>query len=210
MKHLILTLLFSVTLFAQGAKVASPAEGYQLLMQGNERFVKGQLLHPDRDEVRRVKTVAGQTPFGTILGCSDSRVPPEILFDQGVGDLFVVRVAGNVVGPIELASIEYSVIYLGSKILIVLGHENCGAVDAVQQGKTKDIEPIAELISPAIKPNMTLENAVKENVKNVVGQLEKNPVLADLIKKKQFAVVGGYYDLVSGKVIVLTPAPTHR
>ncbi len=205
MKNLIFALLFFST-----ALTASPADSFKRLMQGNQRYVKGELLHPDRDQERRAQTVAGQNPFATILGCSDSRVPPEILFDQGVGDLFIVRVAGNIVGPIELDSIEYSVIYLGSTFLFVLGHENCGAVDAVQHGKTKDIESVAELIAPGIKPNMTLENAVKANVKNVVAQLEKSPVLADYIKKKKFAVVGGYYDLTSGKVTVLTPSPTDR
>lgn len=203
-------LLASASVFAQDPKVSSPAEGYQRLVEGNRRYVKGDLLHPKRDQERRVQTAAGQKPFGTIMGCSDSRVPPEILFDQGVGDLFVVRVAGNVVGPIELASIEYSVDYLGSKILLVLGHENCGAVDAVQQGMTKDIEPVAELIAPALKPNMSLEEAIKANVKNVVAKLRKNPALAELIEKKEFAVVGGYYDLETGKVVMLTPPPARN
>lgn len=208
MKLILSALLFSSAVFAQG-----PSEGYTRLMQGNARYVKGNLLHPDRDKERRTQTAISQKPFATILGCSDSRVAPEILFDQGIGDLFVVRVAGNVIGPIELASIEYSVIYLGASVLMVLGHEKCGAVDAVLQGITKDIEPIATLIQPAItqaktEQGSTLENAIQDNVKNVVKQLEANPVLADLIKKKKFAVVGGYYDLVSGKVKVLTPAPS--
>jgi len=201
MKNLILALLFFSSAFA------TPSDSFQRLLEGNQRYVKGKLLHPDRDRERREATVAGQNPFATILGCSDSRVAPEILFDQGVGDLFVVRVAGNVFGPLELDSIEYSVIYLGSTILLVLGHENCGAVDAVQHGKTKDIETVAALIKPAIKPKMTLEAAVQANVKNVVAQLQKSPVLADYIKQKKFAVVGGYYDLASGKVTILTPSP---
>lgn len=213
MKLIFSTLLFSSILFAQDKGSVSPSEGFTRLMEGNGRFVKGNLEHPDRDKERRTQTAARQRPFATILGCSDSRVPPEILFDQGVGDLFIVRVAGNVVGPIELASIEYSVIYLGATVLLVLGHENCGAVDAVLQGTTKDIEPIAELIIPAVtiaktEPGSTLENAIQENVENVVKQLEGVPVLAKLIKEKKFAVVGGYYDLISGKVKILTPPPS--
>lgn len=211
MKLILTALLFSSALFAQ--EVSTPADGFKLLMEGNDRYVKGKLLHLNRDEERRAQTATVQKPFGTILGCSDSRVPPEILFDQGVGDLFIVRVAGNVVDPVVLASIEYSVIHLGAKVVLVLGHENCGAVGAVLEGKTKDIEPIANLIAPAIaeaitQPGPLLENAIKDNVENVVWQLQAVPVLADLIKKKKFAVVGGYYDLVSGKVKVLTPAPS--
>lgn len=211
MKLILTALLFSSALFAQN--VSTPGEGYKLLIDGNERYVSGKLLHPNRDEERRTQTATVQKPFGTILGCSDSRVPPEILFDQGVGDLFIVRVAGNVIDPVVLASIEYSVVHLGAKIVLVLGHENCGAVTAVLEGKTKDIEPIANLIAPAIAEAKTqsgslLENAIKDNVENVVWQLQAVPVLADLIKQKKFAVVGGYYDLTSGKVKVLTPTPS--
>jgi len=178
-------------------------------MEGNKRFVDEQLLHPDRDEKRRIQTAPEQNPFGIVLSCSDSRVAPEILFDQGIGDLFIVRVAGNVVGPIELASIEYSALYLGSTILFVLGHKNCGAVSAVLEGNTKDIEPIAALIQPAVEEAKTqkgsqLENAIKDNVLHVVKQLEEVPLIAGLIEKKKFAVVGGYYDVKSGKVEILT------
>lgn len=208
MKLVLITLLFSWACIAEAQQAVSPQEGFKRLMQGNERYVKGTLLHPDRDQERRSQTATIQKPFAVILGCSDSRVPPEILFDQGIGDLFIVRVAGNVVGPIELASIEYAAIYLGATVLVVLGHEKCGAVDAVLGGNTKDIEPIATLIEPAIKqakkePGSILENAIKDNVKNVVDQLEKVPLLADLIKKKKFLIEGGYYDLRSGKVDVL-------
>ena len=92
-----------------------------------------------------------QKPFAIILGCSDSRVSPEILFDQGIGDLFIVRVAGNVAGPVELDSIEYAALYLKSSLVLVLGHENCGAITAVLDGQTKEIEHVADLIAPAIQ-----------------------------------------------------------
>lgn len=212
MRHFLFWFTLSLSCIAQAAQI-SPEAGFQRLMEGNKRFVEERLLHPDRDEKRRVQTAPKQSPFGIVLSCSDSRVAPEILFDQGIGDLFIVRVAGNVVGPIELASIEYSALYLGSTILFVLGHKNCGAVSAVLDGNTKDIEPIAELIQPAVDEAKTqkgpqLENAIKDNVLHVVKQLEKVPLIADLMAKKKFAVVGGYYDVKSGKIEVLTQIPS--
>jgi len=186
----------------------TPTKAFQRLMEGNRRYVKGDLLHPNRDEERRMQTAQAQKPFAVVLGCSDSRAPLEILFDQGIGDLFVVRVAGNVVGPIELASIEFSALYLGSSVLLVLGHQNCGAVQAVLEGKTKDIEPVASLIAPAIsKEKASLKEAVEANVRYGVRHVKDVPLIADLIKKKKFAVVGGYYDFTSGKVEILTEAP---
>ncbi|MDN3505765.1 MAG: carbonic anhydrase [Simkaniaceae bacterium] len=200
MRYITFFILFSCTCFAEQI---SPEAGYKRLMEGNKRFVEEKLMHPHRDEKRRVQTAPKQSPFGIVLSCSDSRVAPEILFDQGIGDLFIVRVAGNVVGPIELASIEYSALYLGSTVLFVLGHKNCGAVSAVLDGNTKDIEPIAELIQPAVEMAKTqkgsqLENAIKDNVLHVVKQLENVPLIADLMEKKKFAVIGGYYDVKSG------------
>lgn len=178
----------------------------QRLISGNERYVNDRLLHPDRTSVRREELRVSQAPFAVILGCSDSRVSPEIIFDQGLGDLFVVRVAGNVVGPLELDSVEFSALYLGSAIIMVLGHENCGAVSAVLQNKTQEIEAVAELIEPAviksrtIKDGNPLENAVKTNVMMVVNQLKLAPVIKKLIQEKKIEVVGGYYHLGSGKV----------
>ncbi len=183
-------------------------EAFQKLKEGNARFMKDQLTHPDRTSERRESVVSKQKPFAVILGCSDSRVAPEILFDQGVGDLFVVRVAGNVSGPLELDSIEYAALHLGSCLVVVLGHENCGAVEAVVQHQTQDIEAVAELIEPAVKniptdqPN-SLELAVKANVKSVVDYLKQTKVIASLLEQKKIAVVGGYYHLKSGEVEML-------
>jgi len=180
-------------------------EALARLKEGNRRFINEHPVHGDRSSARREETALGQEPFAIILGCSDSRVSPEIVFDQGLGDLFTVRVAGNVVGPIELASIEYSALYLHSVLIVVLGHENCGAVKAVIQGKTKDIEPIATLIKPSVKKTARLqgdrlENAIKENVSTMVEQLKNNPVLKTLIEKQALMVKGGYYNFHSGQV----------
>ena len=186
----------------------SPDTAFRFLMEGNQRFVNDQSTHPNRAVERRQETAELQEPFAIILGCADSRVSPEIIFDQGIGDLFVVRVAGNVMGPITLDSIEYSALYLHSTLIMVLGHESCGAVAAVLQGRTQDIENVASLIQPAIEESKTqagnrLENAIKDNVKNVVKQLSKTPVLSKLIAEKKIKIVGGYYNFHSGEVELL-------
>lgn len=198
--------LFSIGLIAEEKSCAvSPAEGMKRLLEGNQRYMQGKMLYPDRSKERRIKTEAIQKPFAVILGCSDSRVPPEILFDQGIGDLFTVRVAGNVVGPVELDSIEYSAFYLGSCFILVLGHENCGAIKAVMAGQTKEIEAVASLITPALAqhPGATTEEAVKDNVLYVIQQLKKSEVLSKLMEKGSLDIRGGYYDFVSGKVALL-------
>lgn len=196
-----LTLLFSATasfLFAQ-----MPSEALQNLIDGNLRYATDQPLYADHSADRRNSLVEGQAPFATIVSCSDSRVPPEVIFDQGTGDLFVVRIAGNVAGPIELDSIDYSAKVLGVKLILVMGHESCGAVKAVLEKNTKDIEELASLIKPAIKKTDDLETAVKDNVRYVVASLRKSPFLKQLIEKKQLACVGGYYNIATGTVEIL-------
>lgn len=206
MKTKILCLLFCLVFCSlKAAKTQAPLER---LIEGNIRFIENKSLHPNRSLERREETAKKQEPIAIIVGCSDSRVAPEILFDQGIGDLFIVRVAGNVVGPIEIASIEYSALYLHSKLIVVLGHENCGAVHAVVEGKTQGIEPIASLIEPAVKmtaktPGNHLENAIKKNVLLVVEQLQNNPLLKPIIEKEQLTIKGGYYNFHTGKVELL-------
>lgn len=184
----------------------TPQEAQKRLMSGNERYVKDKLEHPDRTSERREALTASQSPFATILGCSDSRVSPEIVFDQGIGDLFVVRVAGNVVSRVELDSIDYSAIYLGSSIILVLGHENCGAVKAVLSKNVKDIETVAALIEPAVTPfrnekgENVLTDAIKANVRMIVKQLKQAPALARLIAEQKIDVIGGFYNLRTGAV----------
>lgn len=181
----------------------TPSDALKRLMEGNERYTKDQLLHPNRSSFRREEIQKKQLPFATILGCSDSRVAPEIVFDQGLGDLFTVRVAGNVVGPVGLDSIDYSVKYLGSTLVVVLGHEACGAVTAVMDGNTADIEEIAGLIQPAIEEAEDLEEAVKANVRSIVTQLKESRFLKQVISTKKIECIGAYYHLKSGRVEIL-------
>lgn len=183
----------------------NPHEALKQLVEGNARYMQEKLLHPNRSKEARLCSADGQNPFAIILGCADSRVSPEIIFDQGIGDLFVVRVAGNVVGPVELDSIEYSALYLKSSIIMVLGHENCGAIQALINGQSQDIETIASMITPSLERARTqkgslIENTVKDNVHSVVEQLKNSPVLAKLIQAKKIDVVGGYYEFQSGGV----------
>lgn len=183
----------------------TPEEGLQRLLEGNKRYVNDKLEHPDRTAFRREALVSKQKPFATILGCADSRVSPEIIFDQGIGDLFVVRVAGNVLGSVVLDSLEFASLYLGSSTLLVLGHENCGAVAAVLENQTEDIEAVADLIRPAIrqvdrKSSQAIEEAIKANVISVVQNLKQTPTLKKLVEEKKLNIIGGYYKLASGEV----------
>lgn len=203
---LLISAVFSLTL--EGAM--TPDEALKTLLEGNQRYMRDELRNADGNSQRRSYQFSKQNPFATILGCADSRVSPEIVFDQGIGDLFVVRVAGNIAGPIELDSLEYSVIYLGSQLVVVLGHENCGAVTAVLDGKTKDIEAIAEKIQPAIqnispKEPGALKKATVANIRRVVAQLSNTPVMAKYIQSGKLKIVGGYYDLLTGEVCLIDP-----
>lgn len=181
-----------------------PKIALQRLLKGNERFVADKSHCPDRNQDRRAATAAKQKPFAIVLGCSDSRVPPELAFDQGIGDIFVVRVAGNVVGATELDSVEYSAIHNHSSIIVVLGHENCGAVTAVLANNTQDIEAVADLIKPAVdKSNKNLNVAIEANIRNSVDRIRQSPPIANLIKEGKVDVVGAYYNLRTGKVNVL-------
>lgn len=177
-----------------------PDQALARLKEGNARYLKDETTCPSRGQIRREAVSSKQKPFATIVGCSDSRVAPEIVFDQGIGDLFVVRVAGNVVGPFELDSIDYSLLNLGSNLIVVLGHENCGAVKAVLDKTAQDIESLAKFIGPAIGHNHNLDIAIKANVRQVVKIIEEHAVISRLVKQKKVKVVGGYYHLVSGKV----------
>lgn len=194
-------LTFFILLSFQTLYGYTPEEALSRLKAGNQRYVHNQLEHPNRDAESRQETKTSQTPYGTILGCSDSRVPPEILFDEGIGDLFVVRVAGNIASAVEIDSIDYSAIYLGSSIILVLGHENCGAVQAVLDNNTKDIQAVANLIAGSLNvEEKNLEAAIKQNVKGVVKKLKISPVIARLISEHKLNVVGGYYHFKTGEV----------
>ncbi len=186
-----------------------PQNALKRLIEGNKRYVNNKSTHPNRHEERRKKTAFKQSPYAIIVGCSDSRVAPEIIFDEGLGDLFVVRVAGNVIGPLELDSVEYSALYLNSSIILVLGHESCGAVDAVINNQTKDIQSVAKLIKPSVKEaeqsnkNNLLERSIKTNAINMKNYLEKSPNIAGLIQDKKIQVHAGYYNFKTGIVEIL-------
>ncbi len=190
----------------------TPKKALQNLLDGNARYIEDHLLHPSHTE-RREAVSSRQEPFAIILGCSDSRVPPEIIFDQGVGDLFVVRVAGNVVGPVALNSIEYATKYLHSSLIFVLSHERCGAVTAVFEGDTTDIEAISSLINPVIQEckqdckhtssEDLLDLCIRSNATNVAKNIRSSPLIARYIQEQKIDVVAGYYDLYTGKVEIL-------
>jgi carbonic anhydrase len=195
-------LLFLISLNGFAADL-SPS--LQRLMDGNARYMNDQTENPDRNAYRRQEVAKKQYPFAVIVGCSDSRVPPEIIFDQGIGDLFTIRVAGNVVGPLELDSIEYATEYLGATFLLVMGHESCGAVSTVFQGELDDIEDVAQLILPAIqniKPH-TVEEAIKANARSVVNYLRQTTLLKKIIAEGRLELRAAYYHLESGQVELL-------
>ena len=183
-------------------------EALAKLLQGNKRYVAGKPLHPNNSAKHRTQVATGQHPFAIIVSCSDSRVPPEVLFDQGLGDLFVIRSAGHVVDDFALGSIEYAVEHLGSKLIVVLGHERCGAVDATVKGGEAPghIKSVVEAIRPAVakakgKHGDVLCNAVKSNVKMTAEKIKgAGPILTEPIEDGLLKIVGAYYDLDTGAV----------
>lgn len=189
-----------------------PNEGVNKLMEGNQRFVQGKLTNPNQDTVRLTEVAAGQSPFAAILSCADSRVPPEILFDQGLGDLFVVRDAGNVATPEEIGSLEYAVAILGSKVLMVLGHQSCGAVTAALEGGkvSENIDRLLGQIQPAVEEfqgqqsdQKALKKAVEANVKFQIERVKLSPIISEKLAEGNLTIVGGYYNLDTGEVSLL-------
>lgn len=179
---------------------ASNNESLAALKAGNQRYVDDKSNTPNRSVERRLETRQSQRPFAIILGCADSRVPPEIIFDQGIGDLFIVRVAGNCLGPLEKESILYSVLQLESRLIVVLGHENCGAVQAALNGQLVALPGLNDLITPAISGATNLHDAIEKNVIHVTQQMMAVPELADKLRSGELGVVGGIYDFKTGYV----------
>ena len=181
------------------------------LMAGNKRYVANQALHPDASRARRKALESGQHPFAVILGCADSRVAPELLFDQGLGDLFVIRMAGNIVDDAVLGSIEYAVEHLGTSLIMVLGHEKCGAVSAAVQGGVAPghIQALVTAIRPSVVASAKesgdkVHNCVIANARRVALQVrESEPILKDAVAKHGVSVVAADYALDSGKVNLL-------
>ncbi len=190
----------------------TPKEALQRLIDGNKRYVDLKVQRPDQTADRRTEVAKGQSPFALILSCSDSRVPPEILFDQGLGDLFVMRTAGNVTDDIVLGSIEFGVEELGIPLLVVLGHERCGAVTAAVNGDhvPGHISAIVEAIQPAVdkvkgQSGDAVDNAVRANALMVAEQLAAaGPILSESVKAGKLMVVAARYDLDTGTVEILS------
>jgi len=190
----------------------TPDQSLQLLLDGNKRFTEQKSVHPRQNFARLTETGADQFPFASFLSCADSRVPVEILFDQGVGDCFVVRVAGNIATPEAIGSLEFGSAVLGSRVLLVMGHENCGAVNAVLRQQKLPAESKIGSLVPYIQPGVEkskgqqgndLVNAIKDSVLVQVEALKKSPILTGLIKDNKLKIVGAYYDLDTGKVEIL-------
>jgi carbonic anhydrase len=192
---------------ASDTKGASPEQALQQLIDGNARYVQDKSIHPDSRP-----SDATQHPLAVILSCSDSRVPPEIAFDQGVGSLFVIRAAGNTYDKLALESIEYAVGNLGTRLVIVMGHEQCGAVSgAVKAYPKPEVGPMLKNIYPAVhatqgKPGDPVANAVDANAILTAQRLAKEPAMAKAIAADGLKILPARYSLATGKVQVL---PAH-
>lgn len=194
----------------------TPSEALERLREGNRRFAAGRCEHGSCDEWRRRGLVAGQSPFAVVLGCSDSRVPAEVVFDQGLGDLFVVRVAGNIAGPTQVASVEFAAERFGTRVIVVLGHTRCGAVaaalEALDRGgdaHTSEPGPIIGRILPVVETlpasgagvEARSRAAERANIDASVARLrDDSPVLRALRETDGLLVVGAVYSLESGLV----------
>ena len=210
-----------ILVFASGlvyAGLEAGGDSLSKLLEGNKRFISGELAQKDIGDKRRHELVTGQHPFATVLSCSDSRVAPEVIFDEGLGDVFIVRVAGNVVEPTTLGSIEYGAEHLHTPLLVILGHESCGAVKATLEAKGKpegNVGAIIKKIMPAVKtakkakkdPAETLNLAVQENVKNTYKDIMKSKIVKELVHEGKLKVVAAEYYLDSGKVELIDLEP---
>jgi carbonic anhydrase len=201
-----------------------PDEAIQRLKDGNDRFVAGKSSHPDATVERREDTAKnGQHPFAVVVSCSDSRVPVEIVFDQGIGDLFVVRVAGNVCNRDEIGSVEYGTDHLATPVLVVLGHTHCGAVTAVAQGAelpgnvaalVRNIHPAVETAKkthPGVEGDALVAAAIDANVWQSIADLLKNsPIARERVEAGKLKIVGAVYDIEAGQVKWLGENPDQQ
>jgi carbonic anhydrase len=187
----------------------TPYQGYEILVEGNKRFINN--LNSNHDHLDTInETREGQYPFAVILSCMDSRTSVELIFDQGLGDLFSIRVAGNIVNDDILASIEYAIKYVGSKVLLVLGHTECGAIKSAKQGvKDGHITALLDRIQPSISKAMLKDdgdhlfddNVAYANVENSLEDiLNGSEIVKDMFKKGQIGILGAIYDIETGQV----------
>jgi len=209
---LFISLFFSCSQKPEKVQVSTLAP-IDKLKTGNERFVSGHPVHPDETLTRIRELKKGQNPFVVVVSCSDSRLPPELIFDQGLGDVFSIRTAGNVIGDYELGSIEYAVEHLHCKLIVVLGHENCGAIQAyATSGNEKHNDHIQTLVDYIAAeeeekniPDSSRSNIdilVKANIAHGVNFLRSStPILKPLVDKNEIKIIGAYYDLDNGNVL---------
>jgi carbonic anhydrase len=187
-------------------------EAFSRLVSGNERFVRGEARFPTVQKEMLAALAKGQRPYATVLGCSDSRVPPELIFDAGFGELFIVRVAGNVISPEVMGTLQYAAVHLRTPLFVVLGHDGCGAVNAALAAKHGAQEPshIALLLDnilpglrdlpPELEPDAEIRAAVEANVRWSMHQLLETPEAKARLDEGRTKLVGGVYELNSGRV----------
>ncbi|MTJ12045.1 carbonic anhydrase [Anabaena sp. UHCC 0187] len=190
----------------------SAEEAKRRLIEGNRRFINQNRQYPNQTKRRLQSVSKKQYPYAAILGCADSRVPPEIIFDQGLGDLFVVRIAGNIASNETIGSLEYSAANLGTQLIVVLGHKGCGAVSAAMDNQPDDgnIGSVVDGIKPSLSQNPRMrgninDNAVINNIEYQARKLQNNSQIIDrLIRDNRLKIVGAYYDIDTGRVRFLT------
>ena len=213
--------IVSLFLFATvSARAVTPPEALVKLQEGNKRYVAGKAVHPNQTQALRKESAGGQQPFASILACSDSRAPVELIFDQGIGDIFVVRVAGNVIDTMEIGTLEYGVAHLATPLIVVLGHTHCGAVSAAVKDYPVEgsIVPLVEKILPAVyrtkknEPGLAgndlVAKATEENVwQSIRDLLSRSPIVREQIKAGKLQVIGAIYDIETGAVKWLGPCP---
>jgi carbonic anhydrase len=208
---LVLAVMFATSFAGEGHDGISPDKAIEMLKAGNARHVSGHPTHPHESAARLHEIAQGQKPFAIILGCADSRVPPELVFDAGLGDLFDVRVAGNIVDDAVIGSIEYAVEHLGTTLIVVLGHERCGAVQAAYDGGEAAghlgtlVEHLKSAVEKAKKqPGDGVDNAVRINATQVAEELRNSkPILSKAVAEGKIKIVAARYDLDDGKVQIL-------
>lgn len=193
--------------------IVTESTNLEKLLQGNSRFATARPLHPDESRQRIHEIAAGQHPFAVVISCSDSRVPPELIFDQGLGDLFVIRTAGNLIGGLEIGSVEYAVEHLQVPLILVLGHEQCGAIKAfVEGGETpghiKDIvdsiKAEAEICAIAKDDKDRLAHCIEANLRHVTLQLQQqSSIIREKVEKGELKIATARYDLERGSVSLL-------
>lgn len=188
-----------------------PDAALQKLMEGNQRFIQHHPQYPDQSQARLQEVAQAQHPFATVLSCADSRVPAEIIFDQGIGDIFDVRIAGNIASTEAIGSIEYAVALLDTPVLMVLGHERCGAVTAAVKNEPLpgEISSFVKAILPAVdkvkgQSGDAVDNAVIANVHYQIEQLKRSQLLTERLQSGELKIVGGRYDLDTGEVTIIT------